>query len=114
LAVEGTPNVSGAFEDLTKLFEILVHVLLFNGVVSFLLGRNFFSTDTAEFDKSGAGGAKWVWPIAWTFGVSNTTSDFIEKVGRGNRTNEGGEYVSGKSVESLKMTEGYGKWLRSQ
>jgi hypothetical protein len=38
LAVEGTLNISGAFEDLTELFEVLVHVLLFNGVMSFVLG----------------------------------------------------------------------------
>jgi hypothetical protein len=58
LAVEGTPDVRGAFKDLTKLFEILVHVLFFNGVVSLLLGRDFLSTNTAKLDKSGTGRTK--------------------------------------------------------
>jgi hypothetical protein len=29
----------------------------------------------------------------------------------GNMAGEGGEYMGRKSVESLKMAEGYGKWL---
>jgi len=78
LAVEGTLNISRAFKDLTKLFEVLVHVLLFDGIISFLLGRNFLSTDTAKLDKFGAGRSKRVGPIAWTFGLSNTTGNFIE------------------------------------
>jgi hypothetical protein len=86
------------FKDLTELFEVLVHVLLFDGVISFLLGRGFLSTGTAKLDKFGAGGAKRVGPIASTFGLSNTTGYFIEQIRRRNRANEGGEYVSRKSV----------------
>lgn len=86
------------FEDLTELFEVLVQVLFFDGVVSFLLSRDFFSTDTAKLDKFGAGRTKRVGPITWTFGMSNTTGNFIEQIRRGNRANEGGEYVSRKSV----------------
>jgi hypothetical protein len=80
------------------LFEVLVCVLLFDGVTSFLLGRDFLSTDTAKLDKFGARRAKRVGPITWTFGLSNTTGNFIEQIRRRNRANEGGEYVSRKGV----------------
>ena len=80
------------------MFEVLVRVLLFDGVISFLLGRDFLSTDTAKLNKFGAGRAKRVGPITWTFGLSNITCNFIEEIRRRNRANEGGEYVSRKSV----------------
>jgi len=80
------------------LFKVLVCVLLFDGVVSFLLGRDFLSTDTAKLDKFGTGRAKRVGPITWTFSMSNATGNFIEQIRRRNRANEGGEYVSRKSV----------------
>lgn len=41
----------------TELFEVLVHVL-FDGVMSILLGRDFLSTDTAELDKFSVGRAR--------------------------------------------------------
>jgi hypothetical protein len=86
------------FEDLTELFEVLVQVLLFDGVITFFLGRNFLSTDTAKLDEFGTGRAKRIGPFTWTFGLGNTTSNFIEKIRRRDGANEGGEYVSRKSV----------------
>jgi hypothetical protein len=80
------------------LFEVLVRVLLFDGVTSFLLSRDFLSTDTAKLDKFGAGRAKRVGPITRTFGLRNTTGDFVEQIRRGDRANERCEYVSRKSV----------------
>jgi hypothetical protein len=80
------------------LLEVLVHILLFDGVTSFLLGRGFLSTDTAKLDKFGASRAKRVGPITWTLSMSNATGDFIKQIRRWNRANEGGEYVSRKSV----------------
>jgi len=80
------------------MFEVLVRVLLFDDVISLLLGRDFFSTGTAKLDKFGAGRTKRVGPIIWTFGLSNTTGNFIEEIRRRNGANEGGEYVSRKSV----------------
>jgi hypothetical protein len=80
------------------LFEVLVRVLLFDGIVAFLLGRDFLSTDTAKFDKFGAGRAKRVGPITWTLGLRNAAGNFVEQIRRGNRANKGGEYMSRKSV----------------
>jgi hypothetical protein len=47
LAIEWTPDVSGTFEDLTELFEVLVHIFLFDGVAPFLLGGHFLCAGTA-------------------------------------------------------------------
>ena len=104
MAVEGAPDVSGAFEDLTELFEILVHVF-FDGVVSFLLGGDFLCTGTTKLDKFGAGSAKRIRPFTRTLRLSYIAGNFVEQVRRRNRTNEGSEYVSWKSVESLKGVE---------
>lgn len=60
------------------MFEVLVHVLLFDGVISLLLGRDFLRTDTTKLDKFGTGRAKRVGPITWTFGLRNTTGNSIE------------------------------------
>jgi hypothetical protein len=105
LAVEGAPDVSGAFEDLTELFEILVHVFFFDGVVSFLLGGDFLCTGTTKLDKFSAGSAKRIRPFTRTLRLSYIAGNFVEQVRRRNRTNEGSEYVSWKSVESLKGVE---------
>lgn len=84
------------------MFEILVHILLFNNGMPFLLGRGLFSTSTAKLNKFATSSTQRVRPLVWTLGLSNATGNFVEKVGRRNRTNERGEYVCWKSVESLR------------
>jgi len=100
LAIKGTPNVSGAFEDLAKLFKVLVHVFLFNGVMSFLLGGDIFCAGTTKLNKFDACSAQGVRPFTRAFSLGYTARDFVEQIRRGNRADERGEYVSGKSVES--------------
>jgi hypothetical protein len=51
LAVEGALNVSCVLKDLSRLFEALVHILLFYNGAPFLLGTDFFSASTAKFNK---------------------------------------------------------------
>jgi hypothetical protein len=103
LAVEGALNVSCVLEDLPRVFEVLVHILLFNNCMPFLLGRDFFSASTAKLHKFATSSTQRVGPLVWTFGLSYATGNLIEKVGRRNRTDERGEYVCWKSVESLRM-----------
>jgi len=87
-------------EDLSKLFEVLVHILLFDDE-PFLLCRDFFSASTAKLDKFATSSALRVRPIVRTFGLCYTTGNLVKKVGRGDRTNERGEYVCRKSIKSL-------------
>jgi hypothetical protein len=44
--------------------------------------------------------------------MSYTAGNFVKQVRRRNRTNEGGEYMSGKSVKSLRRVDAYGKRSR--
>lgn len=85
------------------MFEILVHILLFNNGMPLLLGRDLFGTSTAKFNKFATSRTQRVRPLVWTLGLSDTTGNLVEKVGRRNRANERGEYVCWKSVECLKM-----------
>jgi hypothetical protein len=57
LAIKGTPNISSALKDLAKLFEVLVYVFLFNGVVSFVLGGDILCAGTTKLNKFDAGSA---------------------------------------------------------
>lgn len=85
------------------MFEVLAHILLFNNGMPFLLGRDFFSASTAKLNKFATSSTQRVRPLVWTFGLSDTTGNLVEKVGRRNRTDERGEYVCWKSIESLRM-----------
>ena len=84
------------------MFEVLVHILLFNNSMAFLLGRDFFSASTAKLYKLPTSSTQRVRPLVWTFSLRYTASNLVKKVGRGDRTNERGEYVCWKSVESLR------------
>ena len=84
------------------MFEVLIHILLFDNGMPFLLGRDFFSASTAKLYKFPTSSTQRVRPLVWPFGLSHTTSNLVKKVGRGDRTDERGEYVCWKSIESLK------------
>ena len=102
MAVEGALNVSCVLEDLPGGFEVLVHILLFNNSMPFLLSRDFFSASTAKLDEFPTSSTQRVRPLVRAFGLSYTTSNLVKKVGRGDGTNERGEYVCWKSIESLR------------
>lgn len=100
LAVERALNVSRVLEDLPSRFEALIHILLFDNGAPFLLCRDFFGASTAKLNQFATSSAQRVRPFIWTFGLSYTAGNLVKKVGRGDRTDERGEYVCRKSVES--------------
>lgn len=58
-------------------------------------------TDTRELDEFDACSTYGVGPVDGPFGVRNSTSNFIQEVGRWNRTVERGYQVRRESIECL-------------